>query len=84
MGKDHVERSLPTLLTIDEVAQLFRVSKATVYRMIESRLIPFYKISRAIRFSEEEVIAYLEEQRVKPKNEWFFEAPNKSHPKQQK
>lgn len=72
------------LLTIDEVAEMFRVSKATVYRMIESRLIPFYKISRAIRFSEDEMIAYLESQRVKPKHEWFLEAPHKSHSKDEK
>lgn len=72
---------LPKLLTIDEVAEMFRVSKATVYRMIESRLIPFYKISRAIRFSEDDVVAYLESQRIKPKSEWFFETPHKSHPR---
>lgn len=71
----------PKLLTIDEVAEMFRVSKPTVYRMVESRLIPFYKISRAIRFSEDDVIAYLESQRVKPRSEWFFEAPHKSHPR---
>ena len=72
---------LPKLLTIDEVAEMFRVSKATVYRMIESRLIPFYKLIRVIRFSEDDVVAYLESQRVKPKHEWFLEAPHKSHPK---
>lgn len=71
----------PKLLTIDEVAKLFRVSKATVYRMIESRILPFYKVTRAIRFAEEDVLKYLESQRVKPRDEWFFEAPHKSHPK---
>lgn len=75
---------LQILLTIDEVAAIFRVSKATVYRMIESRLIPFYKIGRAIRFSESEIATYLESQRVKAKNEWFLEAPHKSHPKKLK
>jgi len=78
---DEKSRVFPKLLTIDEVAKLFRVSKATVYRMIESRILPFYKVTRAIRFAEEDVLKYLESQRVKPKNEWFFDAPHKSHPR---
>ena len=72
---------LPKLLTVNEVAVYFKVSRATVYRMIETRLIPFYKVSRQIRFSEDDMASYLESQRIKPKNEWFFEAPHKSHPK---
>lgn len=71
----------PKLLTIDELAKMFRVSKTTIYRMVESRIIPFFKISSAIRFSEDEMTAYLESQRVKPKHEWFLEAPRKSHPR---
>lgn len=74
-------KAFPKLLTIDEVAKVFRVSKATVYRMIESRILPFYKVTRAIRFAEEDVLKYLESQRVKPKDEWFFDTPHKSHPK---
>jgi len=70
------------LLTIDEVAGLFRVSKSTVYRMIQSRIIPFYKIGGALRFKEEEMLAYLESQRVKPAEEWFYVAPHKAHPRE--
>ncbi len=69
------------LLTVDEIAAMFRVSKTTVYRIVESRLIPFYRLGGKLRFKEDEVLAYLEAQRVKPKNEWFYEASHKAHPK---
>lgn len=73
----------PKLLTIKEVSGLFSVSCATIRRMIDSRIIPFYKVAGAIRLSEKEMLAYLENQRVKPKEEWFLEAPHKSHPRRQ-
>lgn len=69
----------PKLLTIDEVADLFRVSKATVYRMVESRLVAFYRLGGRLRFKEDDIFAYLESQRVKPREEWHFVAPHKSH-----
>ncbi|MFC1638848.1 helix-turn-helix domain-containing protein [Patescibacteria group bacterium] len=72
---------LPTLLTIDDVADLFQVSKSTIYRICESRIIPFYRLRGAIRLKEEDVLGYLESQRVKPREEWFYVAPHKSHPK---
>lgn len=71
----------PKLLTVDEVAEIFRVSKPTIYRMIQSRILPFYKIGGALRFKETEVLEYLESQRVKPAEEWFYVAPHKSHPR---
>ena len=67
------------LLTIENVADLFCVSKTTIYRMVESRIIPFYRISRRLRFKEDDVLAYLESQRVKSKEEWFYVALHKSH-----
>lgn len=72
------------LLTVDEVAKLFRISKASVYRMVESRIIPFYKISGVLRFKEEDLLIYLESQRVKPKDEWFYLEKHKSHPRSEK
>ena len=69
----------PKLMTIDEVAELFRVSKVTIYRMVESRIIPFYRLGGRLRFNEEEMLSYLESQRVKPREEWHYIAPHKSH-----
>lgn len=67
------------LLTIQEVANLFNVSKQTIYRMAQSRILPFYKIGSNLRFKEDEMLAYIESQRVKPAEEWFYIAPHKAH-----
>jgi excisionase family DNA binding protein len=71
----------PKLLTLQEVADLFRVSKPTIYRMVESRILPFYRIVGSLRFNEDEMLSYLEGQRVMPMEERFLVAPHKSHPK---
>ena len=62
---------IPELLSLEEVARLFRVSKTTVYRMASHRLIPFYKVGGALRFSQDEMLAYLESQRVGSGDEWL-------------
>jgi excisionase family DNA binding protein len=52
------------LLSINDLKDIFNISKTTAYRIVESRKIPFYKISGVIRFSEEDVINYLKENRI--------------------
>jgi len=44
-----------TLLTLAETAHWLRVNKATLYRLIQKRGIPFFKIGRLYRFDEAEV-----------------------------
>ncbi len=55
-------------LNADELAKYLCISKVTVYRLTESRKIPFYKISGCIRFKMEDVERYLEENRVEAMN----------------
>lgn len=69
------------LLTIDSVAEMFSVSKTTVYRMIQSRILPFYRIGGNLRFDEQEMMDYLERQRVAPIEDRFYSAPHKAHPR---
>ena len=52
------------MLSGNQVAEMFNVSKATIYRLVETRKIPFYKIGGALRFAEEDITKYLEEVRV--------------------
>lgn len=52
------------MLTIKEVALIFNVSVTTMYRLLDSRKIPFYKIGRTIRCSEEDIMKFLEENKV--------------------
>lgn len=54
------------LYTPNELGKLLNISKTTVYRLIDSRKIPFYKIKGSIRFAENDVVKYLEENRIEP------------------
>ena len=47
-------------VTVNEVAQLMRVSKMTVYRMINQGNLPAVRIGRGYRIREEDVHTYLE------------------------
>jgi len=41
-----------------ELADYFSVSLKTIYRRIENREIPFYKIGRSIKFKKEDIEKY--------------------------
>jgi excisionase family DNA binding protein len=47
------------LLTLDEVAELLRVSKTSVYRLVERRAVRFYRISGLLRFDQVDIEAFL-------------------------
>jgi excisionase family DNA binding protein len=48
-----------------EMAGYLNVSLKKIYRLVEDRTIPFYKIGRSLRFKKEDVEAYLEKALVK-------------------
>lgn len=54
----------PELLTRDEVASLLKISRAGVYRLVERRQLPFYKVGHNLRFAKSDVMAYLLQRRV--------------------
>lgn len=47
------------LLTVAEVAKIMRLSKMTVYRMVNSGALPALKVGRSIRVPEHVVDEYL-------------------------
>jgi excisionase family DNA binding protein len=47
------------LLTVAEVAAILRLSKMTVYRMVNSGALPALKVGRSVRIPEHVVDAYL-------------------------
>ena len=49
------------LLTVNEVADLLRVSRMTVYRLIKEGDVPAFKVGRGYRLREEDVHSYLNE-----------------------
>ena len=51
------------ILTINEAADLIKVSKWTIYRMVEHRQIPFVKLpSGTLRFRSESLEAWISKQ----------------------
>ena len=52
------------LLTPDELAQMLKISKAGVYRLINKRAIRFHKVMGSIRFEKGDVLSFLENNRV--------------------
>lgn len=52
------------LLSLNDVMAYFNISKPTMYRLINSRKIPFYKVSRSIRFKAEDIEKYLDENKT--------------------
>ena len=58
--------TLPNMLTPDELARYFRISKTGVYRLVEKRQIPFYRVGGSLRFAKSDVKAYLGGNRIEP------------------
>jgi len=53
-------------LTPDEFARVLKVSRTTIYRIIDSRKMPFYKINGSIRFKKDDVEEYIAGSRFEP------------------
>jgi excisionase family DNA binding protein len=49
----------PALLTVSEVAQLMRVSKMTVYRLIDEHRLETIKIAGSFRVRRDDVLKFL-------------------------
>lgn len=58
--------SSPTLeiLTIADVAKLFKISLSGVRRLQQQRRIPFLKIGGSVRFTKNDLVSYLQSARV--------------------
>lgn len=52
------------LLSPSDLAKMLNVSLPTIYRLVTGRTISFYKVGGSLRFSEKDVIKYLENNRI--------------------
>lgn len=52
------------LLSIKDLGKIFNISQSTAYRIVDGRKIPFYKIGGVLRFSEKDILGYLDENRI--------------------
>jgi excisionase family DNA binding protein len=58
----------PEILTPDELAELLRVSRSTINRLIASQSLPFIRIgNRVVRFKRQAVTKWFREQNTKKK-----------------
>lgn len=48
------------MMSVKKAAEKLNVSASTVYTLVESGVMPHYRIGRAIRISEEQLAGYLE------------------------
>ena len=53
-----------TLMTIDEVSQLVRLSISTIYRLSSERKIPHVKVSGRLLFDNDRIEQWVQEQAV--------------------
>ena len=52
------------LLNVEELAELLRVSKTSIYRLVERRQIPFHRLPRGLRFNRQDIQAFLDKTHV--------------------
>ncbi len=54
------------LITPNDLARLLKISKAGVYRLVDKRQIPFHKVMGSLRFNKEDVMSFLQDNRIEP------------------
>lgn len=50
---------MQSLLTVNEVAQILRVSQCTIYRMAHEGFLPSVKVGHSLRFREKDIRIWL-------------------------
>lgn len=54
------------LITPKELTSILNISMATVYRLVDSRKIPFFKVGGRLRFCKTDIDRYLKGVRFEP------------------
>jgi excisionase family DNA binding protein len=62
-------RSEPKLMTVAEVAEYLRISRASVYRLVRSRQVPVSSVGRQLRFRRDSIDRWLQ---GKEMNSWGY------------
>jgi excisionase family DNA binding protein len=58
----------PPLMTAQEVAELLRVPRSTVYELARSRRIPFLKVGRRTLFAQQTLLDWIAAQTIQPRS----------------
>jgi len=54
------------LITPDELSDFLKISKSSIYRLIEGRKIAFCKIGGSLRFRKSDINEYVEQSLIEP------------------
>lgn len=54
----------PKLMTVVEVAEYLRISRASVYRLVRSRQVPVSNVGRQLRFRRDSIDRWLQGKEV--------------------
>lgn len=65
---DTIEKILEPLLTPDEVCDLLKINKGTLYNWVSQGKIKTFKVGGSLRFKQPDVMALLEERDVQPQS----------------
>ncbi len=68
-ASDTTQLKMRELMTVKEVAAFLKITPNSVYRMVERRLVRFFKIRSGIRFAKSDIEAYLNQCCVEAINE---------------
>lgn len=66
MKPEEEQKGEMKLLTVKEVAAMFKAKPSTVYGWAEQRLIPSFRINGLLRFSEEAILEWLKTCQMTP------------------
>ena len=66
MQIDSNAEKIKAFLTPEELADMLEISKATVYRLVNKRQIPFNKIGGSLRFRKTDIDKFLDAERIEP------------------
>ena len=67
---------VPRLLTAQEVAELLRVPRSTIYELARARRIPFVKVGRRTLFVPQALVDWIAAQSVSPRADATGSAPS--------
>ncbi len=55
---------MDTFLSVDEVAQILKISRAWIYTLVRQKRIPYFRVAgKSVRFSQNEIETWLQEGR---------------------
>ncbi len=62
----NADNKIRAVFTADQLADYLAISKATVYRLVGKRQLPFRRVGGQLRFRREDIEKYLETGRIEP------------------